>query len=225
MSDRKNWLAEAQSDAWETMDNFVDEMVKQWRTSGEVSNDLHNDYSNGDSYHHESHVDKDYRLTEASELLDQLSEYEETDNGLWQGLEPRRAIAAQAAYTYGNAVYDMWRTLVDDINAELGELTHSMGSDATDKEIKAAGERLIRFYVLRQNDYKKDDFDGLVLAALQGVRAGDRTAALVLADKVQERANEVPERERYKLEAFAKGLRAAMEAEPEADDDSDDEAA
>jgi uncharacterized membrane-anchored protein YhcB (DUF1043 family) len=96
----KDYRAKAESDAWDTLDNFADEMVRQWRESGEISNDMNNDYPNGDSYHHESHTDRDYDLQEAAELLDQLSEYEETDSGLWEGLEPRRAIAAQAAYTY-----------------------------------------------------------------------------------------------------------------------------
>jgi hypothetical protein len=64
-------------------------------------------------------VDRDYDLSEAAELLDDLSKFEETDTGLWEGQEPRRAIATQAAFTYGNAVYSYWRELIDAINDEV----------------------------------------------------------------------------------------------------------
>lgn len=132
----KHFLS-AIDDAWECGRNFVDEMVDQFKESGEISADLNNDYTNGDEYHHENHVDRDYDLTEAAQLLDELEEWEETDSGLWDGLEPRRAIAAQAAYTYGNAVYDLWRRhVVEDLNEKLEELAEALKE--TREEIAAA---------------------------------------------------------------------------------------
>ena len=109
---------EARNDAKETVRNFEDEILEQLLDKGEASDDLLNDYSGGDSWHHESHVDKSYRLTEAAELLDELSYYEETDSGLWEGLAPRDAISAQAAYTYGNAVYSEFQDLIREINSD-----------------------------------------------------------------------------------------------------------
>lgn len=111
---------DALSDAKDTIENFKDEIVEQLLEKGEASDDLYNDYPNGDSYHHESHLDRSYRLTEAAEVLDELHEFEETDSGLWEGLEPRAAIEVQAAYTYAACVYSIFRELVKDINGDEG---------------------------------------------------------------------------------------------------------
>ena len=62
---------------------------------------------------------------------------EETDSGLWQGLPPRDAIRAQAAYTYGNAVLREWRDLIDDINGQAADIIDSHGR----LEIEAEGQR------------------------------------------------------------------------------------
>lgn len=56
--------------------------------------------------------DLDLGLLEAAQLLDELSEYTETDSGLWESLEPRQAVVCQAHYTYGNAVEGQFRRLM-----------------------------------------------------------------------------------------------------------------
>jgi exonuclease VII small subunit len=111
----------AQDDAQETVLEYLDEIVEQLENNGEASDDLYNDYSNGDAWHHESHVDRWYNLQEAADLLGQLSEYKEDDYGLWEGQEPERAIGTQAAYTYGNAVYSEWGELISRINDEYAD--------------------------------------------------------------------------------------------------------
>jgi hypothetical protein len=124
---------DARADAVSTVENYQDEIVEALIDSGKAIDDLLNDYGSGDSYHHENHVDKWYDLTDAAKVLDELSDFEETDTGLWQGLEPRRAIGAQAAYTYGNAVYSEFRDLIDTINdnfdAELDQLQTEVRDD------------------------------------------------------------------------------------------------
>lgn len=238
MTTEKNWFLKAIDDAKECFTNFVDEMCEQWERDREVSNDLHNDYADGDSYHHENHVDRSYRLTEAAALLDELSEYEESDDGLWQGLDPREAVSAQAAYTYGNAVLDQWRDLVSDLNSDLSDLRdtveanpvqtwfierqtsaesdewerlpgdydteaeatddiptdedgavfrvqHEDYDDATSDAVDLAGARYIRLYCELIND-DREDCDGMVGAALDAAGTGDYTAALALADWLQE---------------------------------------
>lgn len=122
MPDDTNYVKEAYDDAKQMIIEFSDEIVEKLIDDGEASDDLNNDYSNGDSYHHESHVDKSYSLLEAARLLDQLSEFEETDSGLWEGQEPREAIATQAAYTYGAAVYSDWADLIREINDEAKDV-------------------------------------------------------------------------------------------------------
>ena len=117
-----NYRAEAESDARETVSNFADEILEQLLDKGKASDDLNNDYPNGDSWHHESHVDKWYSLTDAAELIDELSDCEETDNGLWEGQQPKEAISTCAAFTYGNAVYEEWTRLIEKINEEADEI-------------------------------------------------------------------------------------------------------
>jgi hypothetical protein len=137
-----NYRAEAEDDARSTVSEFADQIVEQIMDDGKASDDLLNDYPNGDAYHHESHVDRDYRLTEAADLLDHLSDFEERDSGLWEGLEPRKAIAAQAAYTYGNAVLSFFRDLIEEINGHMVDVdTGREGAENTVAEaVKAVAE-------------------------------------------------------------------------------------
>lgn len=128
MSETKDYIQNAVQDARYCALNYLDEIVDQLMEEKEASDDLLNDYTDGDSYHHEYHVDNYYSLQEAAELLDQLSKWEETDHGLWNGLEPRRAIECQAAYTYGNAVHDFWQQLIEEINSD-GIVTDMIGED------------------------------------------------------------------------------------------------
>lgn len=114
MSD--SYLQQAIEDAKDAALYFQDEIVESYLDgSGNADEDLY-DYDNGDSYHHENYVDKSYSLLEAAELLDELSDYEETDEGLWFKQMPREAISTQAAYTYGNAVLALFRDLIERIN-------------------------------------------------------------------------------------------------------------
>jgi hypothetical protein len=106
------------SDAKDMVIHYLDTIVERYVYVREVSTDIYNDYPDGDEYHHLTHVDKAYDLKEAAEILDDLSEFEETDYGLWSGLQPRDAISAQAAYTYGNAVFYYWRDMIDAINKD-----------------------------------------------------------------------------------------------------------
>jgi hypothetical protein len=118
----KDWSKEARSDAIYTIDHFDDDVVEQLEEGGEVSDDLMNDFPNGDQYHHESHTDKSYTLLEAAHLLDQLSNYEETDSGLWEGVEdPEEALSVKAAFTYGNAVMSEFQDVVRDLNSDFEE--------------------------------------------------------------------------------------------------------
>jgi hypothetical protein len=134
---RPNYEGDAQRDAAATADNFLDEIVEALVDSGKASEDLLNDYPGGDEYHHESHTDKDYDLTEAAEVIRDLRQHVETDKGLWESLEPDRAIIAQAAYTYGNAVYAEFQRLIERINDGYDSLT----IDLDDREQTAEERR------------------------------------------------------------------------------------
>lgn len=213
--DETNWLEKAESDAWDMAENFLEDMIDQWCESGEISDDIKKDYSDGDAYHHETHTDKSYDLSEAAELLEQLGYYKETDEGLWEGLKPRDAISAQAAYTYGNAVLVKFRDLVGELNGHLDDLFGSVDWEAAEEERRedwAASEG---------DDADPDDYDGpdaddlkhtsvkswlecymrlrcwhgtehksgMVPGVLAKLEAGDWTGVLALADWMHEQGD------------------------------------
>ena len=131
-----NYLRDAAEDASETVRNFADEILEKLLDSGKASDDLFNDYPNGDAWHHECHVDnRCYSLTEAAELLDELYDFEETDRGLWESLTPREAIGCQAAYTYGNAVLSEWNDLIEKINEEASDIFDEYDERITEAEV------------------------------------------------------------------------------------------
>lgn len=117
-----NYRAKAVEDAADTVREYKDEIVRQLVEDGKASNDLNNDYPSGDAYHHEAHVDRGYTLLEAAHVLDELSEFEADDSGLWEGQAPREAVETMAAFTYGNAVYSLWNELIERINEIYQEL-------------------------------------------------------------------------------------------------------
>jgi hypothetical protein len=114
-----NYRQEAEDDAANlVLEYFMDEIVDQLIDKGEASADINNDYDNGDGIFHEVITDRSYHMTEAAELLSQLYEYAEEDAGLWEGeTDVDRIAEIQAAYTYGNAVWDEFDTLIMNINS------------------------------------------------------------------------------------------------------------
>ena len=134
MARETNYFQEAQEDALQFIEEYKDEIIQRLLDDGEASDDVNNDYSSGDSYFHESFVDRDYSLLEAATLLDQLDQYEETDSGLWENQTPREALSAQAAYTYGNAVGHYIQQFIKEINERFEGLALPDGNDCEDDE-------------------------------------------------------------------------------------------
>ena len=154
---KTSYLANARSDAKETAENFIEEIVQQLWDTGTVSDDLNNDYPKGDAYHHESHVDKWYDLQDACAVISELSEYEETDSGLWESQDMKKALGTCAAYTYGNAVYSLWielvKAIMDDddvvaICAKIGavDIDHRPSLDPIKFELTKAVETAIEAF-------------------------------------------------------------------------------
>jgi hypothetical protein len=122
----KSPRVEAQDDAKDAVEHFLDEIVDQLTQDGEASTDLTDRRNYSESYHHETHIDRSYSLLDAAKVLDDLGQYEETDSGLWEGQEPRDAISTQAAFTYGNAVYSFFEDEVGSVNDEVGPVAREM---------------------------------------------------------------------------------------------------
>ena len=121
MPSTKDWLADAKGNARDAVLHFLDVVVRDLLDGARVSDDMLNDYPDGDSYHHETHVDRWHNFSDAADLLNDLDEWEETDSGLWDGQDMKQALATCAAYTYGNCVYDMWQYIIEAINEDACE--------------------------------------------------------------------------------------------------------
>lgn len=181
MENKRDYDAKAQNDAWDMANDFLEEIIEQAAT-GEVSNDYNNDYADGDSYHHENHVDKAYDLLDAAELLDQLSDHEETDYGLWQGQhDPREAISVQAAYTYGNAVGYHWNNIIKEINEFLDKWEWDSEDDRKDNS-----EKFIKVFVWLNARLEPKDCEGMVAACLKDIANLEWTSTLALCDWLDE---------------------------------------
>lgn len=119
------WGARAHEAARDAIEYLIDDIIPRLiETEGSAPTDI---FEYSEDYHHSSHVDKSYRLKDAAALLEDLSDYEETDSGLWEGQEPRDAISTMAAFTYGNTVasdfsdyMEMLNNIVEDSKIEAG---------------------------------------------------------------------------------------------------------
>ena len=139
------YLQDALDDAKDFFQNFETEVIDQLIEKGEVSGDYFGDYEGGDSYFHENYVDKWYSRREAVDLLEELSQFEETDSGIWEGLDLDRQLSAMAAYTYGNAVSCFIREFAEKLsNIDLDDLIEEGESDVPDSVMRERLAEAIR---------------------------------------------------------------------------------
>jgi hypothetical protein len=75
--------------------------------------------------------DEDYSPKEAVELLEQLSDYEETDRGLFEDKDWRDMLSGIAAFTYKNAVM----SFIDDLLTEINGIDIQFANDEVIEEI------------------------------------------------------------------------------------------
>ncbi len=177
---KPDYFTDAGRDAAETVKHFLDCIVEQLMDKGAAGDHLYNDYPNGDQYHYENHTDKDYDLSESADVLSQLSENVETDHGLWEKMEPKDAIAAQAAYTYGNAVIDRFGQLIEKINERYDILTVTLDDWETDAaEQRKRLEELESLSKRDRNEYNE-------LRALRAKAIGEEAVAKMKQDAIRE---------------------------------------
>lgn len=151
-----NYREAVKDDARDMVAEFRDTIIELMLERGKASNDLYNNYPDGDSYHHESHVDKAYNLLDAAILLDELEYAEETDYGLWEGQDPRAAVSTQAAFTYGNAVMQEWQEMIEGLNNLYEEWSEEW--DEMEEALQAAMDgAMLEDAENTANDRKSDD--------------------------------------------------------------------
>lgn len=155
---RTNWQDEARTSAVDFLEEIEDLIIEFILSDGEADVDFRNTYDGADDIFHEMVVDKEYDLLEAAEILDQLSDFEETDSGLWEGQEPREAIATQAAFTFGAAVESEFRDLIESINDGLKEIE----LDEDNKEATVQIKKIITAVIDGEPapEKEKDDDEG-----------------------------------------------------------------
>ncbi len=143
------------ADAQDIISNYIEEIAKMLIDDGEASTDLYNDYSDMDSWISES--DDYWRNPEdAIETIDELSEFEEDDGGLWEGRgDYREILSAIAHYTYTNALYHEIVSMIESINDTLDRDT------ITDIEEQILKEMLIEddYHEMKESNIDTDDFD------------------------------------------------------------------
>jgi hypothetical protein len=109
-----SWNEKADEDAKEFIhDYLLDEIIEQLMEDGEFDEDIIN------SAFHETIIDLSYDNKEAIDLISDLYEYEETDSGLWEGLDWDQVLSSKAARTYGNAVYEKATEILNTIREKI----------------------------------------------------------------------------------------------------------
>lgn len=127
---------DATSDAKDAVEHFIDEIIEELIGDGEAHKELHR-YS--DSYLDEN-LNQSYSLLEAAQILDDLSDYEETDSGLWEGSDdPQEAVKTQAIFTYRNAVTSYFEGEMDSVNDEVQDVANDLTAERTslDEQVEA----------------------------------------------------------------------------------------
>ncbi len=143
------------ADAQDIISNYIEEIAKMLIDDGEASTDLCNDYNDMDSRISES---DDYwrNPEEAIETIDELSEFEEDDSGLWEGCgNYREILSAIAHYTYTNALYHEIESMIESINYSIDSDTITEIEDQITKELLTEDD----YQSMKEADIDIEDFD------------------------------------------------------------------
>lgn len=108
---------EAKENAIDAIKDVKDEIVEALIEKDEAPNSIL-DYSDGETT--ESYwMDNWYEPSEAVDLIEELDEHEETDEGLWEGCDWRRMLSAKAALTMRNANLSEFSSLMIALNDDI----------------------------------------------------------------------------------------------------------
>jgi len=143
------------ADAQDIISNYIEEIAEMLIDNGEASTDLYNDYNYMDLRISES---DDYwrRPEEAIETIDELSEFEEEDSGLWEGCSDYREILnAIAHYTYTNALYHKIESMIKSINDIINNDTITEIEDQITKELLTEDD----YQSMKEKNIDIEDFD------------------------------------------------------------------
>ena len=101
--EEEGWMDKALEDAERILTDNLDDIVQCCQEGGEFPRFFSDVVSIDDAVMEMTTADG-LSLVEAAQLLAELSQYKETDRGLWKGMEPADAVCSQAYWTYRSAV-------------------------------------------------------------------------------------------------------------------------
>lgn len=143
------------ADAQDIISNYIEEIAKMLIDDGEASTDLYNDYRNMDANISESDS-YGHNPSDAIEIIDELSEFEEEDSGLWEGCSDYSEILnAIAHYTYTNAVYHEIESMIESINDTIDSDTITKIEDQITKELLTEDD----YQSMKEANIDIEDFD------------------------------------------------------------------
>jgi hypothetical protein len=125
-----NYEIKAKNDAKDFIkEHLIEQIMENFVRSSETPTVLYKyKYDDESTYRYS---DEDYSPLEAVNLLDQLSDYEETDRGLFEDKDWRDMLSGIAAFTYKNAVM----SFIDDLLIEINEIDIQYVNDEVIEEI------------------------------------------------------------------------------------------
>jgi len=88
----------------------------------------YNDIDDLDQAWHECIVDRGYTIEDAAYIISECHN-EETDSGIWEGLDAGEALSAQAAYSYANDVWFKCEELYNELKDKMQELIDEKDDD------------------------------------------------------------------------------------------------
>jgi hypothetical protein len=121
----------------------------------------YNDIDDLDCYWHETIVDRGYSIEDAAYILDNCHE-EETDSGIWEGLDARDAMSARAAYSYSNDVWFKCEEFYNGIKERMQEMLDD-GDVQEEQEAQAAFDEFKSEYDKTVLPVEKDSEEELSL--------------------------------------------------------------
>ena len=143
------------ADAQDIISNYIEEIAKMLIDDGEASTDLYNDYNNMDANISESDS-YGHNPSDAIEIIDELSEFEEEDSGLWEGCSDYSEILnAKAHYTYTNALYHEIESMIENINDIIDNNTITEIEDQITKELLTEDD----YQSMKEANIDIEDFD------------------------------------------------------------------
>jgi hypothetical protein len=120
MSDFKYYYDEVETSASDFVDEYIDETIQRIKDGDIDPSDFLNDEQHNFTENKFIHTD----IVDHAHIIKYSNEVE-TDSGLWEGLEPQRAIESMAYFTFRNDLRieagNQMRLKLEEVNEELEE--------------------------------------------------------------------------------------------------------